>query len=99
MLLALRRRLRLPLPLSPYPGCGQKVDTVADALACPWTGLLAKRAKVVERAWLRVAREAVGAEGQVVPQQCFAYTTAPGVRPENRPTGQHSAATPLLCHR
>ncbi|OLP84539.1 hypothetical protein AK812_SmicGene34572, partial [Symbiodinium microadriaticum] len=29
------------------------------------TGLLARRAKIVERAWIRVAREAVGAEGQV----------------------------------
>ncbi|OLQ04498.1 hypothetical protein AK812_SmicGene12450 [Symbiodinium microadriaticum] len=27
------------------------------------TGLLARRAKIVERAWVRVAREAVGAEG------------------------------------
>ena len=39
------------------------------ALAYPRTGLLARRAKVVERAWIRVAREAVGPEGQVIPQQ------------------------------
>ena len=49
---------------------GHKSTDVGDhALACPRTGLLARRAKVVERAWVRVAREAVGAEGQVVPQQ------------------------------
>ena len=45
------------------------------ALACSRTGLLARRAKVVERVWVRVAREAVGAEGQVV-QQWLARTTA-----------------------
>ena len=54
--LALRRRLRLPLPLCPIrcgpgPGCGQRVDPLGDhALACPRTGLLARRAKTVERA-------------------------------------------------
>ena len=51
------------------------------ALACPRTGLLARRAKVVERAWIRVAREPVGPEGQVIPQQWFAHTTAPNVEP------------------
>ena len=51
MQLALRRRLRLPLPLSPNrcgpsPGCGQQVDEYGDhALACPRTELLARRAK------------------------------------------------------
>ena len=38
----------------------------------------------VERAWVRVAREAVGAEGQVVPQQWLTYTTAPGVPASDR---------------
>ena len=90
MQLALQRRLRLPLPLNPHrcgpnPGCGGLVDGLGDhALACPRTGLLARRAKVVERAWLRVAREAVGPEGQVVPQQWLGHTTAPGMRPEDR---------------
>ena len=50
----------------------------------PRTGLLARRAKVVERVWIRVAREAVGSEGQVVPQQWLAHTTAPGVAPGDR---------------
>eukprot|EP00439_Symbiodinium_sp_Y106_P036977 s2904_g4.t1 len=50
-----------------------QVDRLGDdVLACPRTGLLARRAKLVERAWVRVAREAVGAEGQVVPQQWLA---------------------------
>ena len=54
------------------PGCGRLVDEHGDhALACP-TGLLARRAKVVERAWVRIAREAVGPYGQVVPQQWLA---------------------------
>ena len=84
MQVALRRRLRLPLALcsdrcAPDPGCGGRVDAMGGhALACPRTGLLARRAKVlhVERAWVRVAREAVGPEGQVVPQQWLAHTTA-----------------------
>ena len=88
--LALRRRLRLPLPLSPNrcapsPGCGQQVDEYGDhALACPRTGLLARRAKIVERAWVRVAREAVGSDGQVIPQQWLVRTTAPGVPADDR---------------
>ena len=40
--------------------------------------------KSSERAWVRVAREAVGPEGQVVPQQWLAHTTAPGVQPQDR---------------
>jgi len=61
------------------------VDRFGDrALACPRTGLLARRAKVVERAWVRVAREAMGAEGQVVPQQWLARTTAPNVGAQDR---------------
>ena len=90
MQLALRRRLRLPLHLSsrrcgPSPGCGAQVDAFGDhALACPRTGLLARRAKILERAWVRVAREAVGADGQVIPQQWLAHTTAPNVDPTDR---------------
>ena len=64
MQLALRRRLRMPLPIShgrcgPTHGCGGQVDRFGDhALACPRTGLLARRAKTLEHAWVRVAREA-----------------------------------------
>jgi hypothetical protein len=39
---------------------------------------------VLEQAWVRVAREAVGPEGRVVPQQWLARTTAPGVPPQDR---------------
>ena len=48
------------------------------------TGLLARRAKVLERAWVRVAREAVGPDGQVVPQEWLAHTTALQVDPIDR---------------
>ena len=89
MQIALRRRLRQPLPLhgatcGPNPGCGAVVHSLGDhALACPRTGLLARRAELVERAWVRVAREAMGPECQVVPQQLLAHTTAPGVGAED----------------
>ena len=83
--------MRLPLPIAPNrcggegPGCGGVADAFGDhALACPRNGLLARRAKVVERAWVRVAREAVGPEGQVVPQQWLAHTTAVGVDARDR---------------
>ena len=76
MQIALRRRLRLPLPLAPLRcgeggahGCGRHTDEFGDhSLACPRTGLLARRAKGLEWAWVRVACEAVGPEGRVVPQ-------------------------------
>ena len=60
MQLAQRRRLRLPLHLGsrrcgPSPGCGAQVDAFGDhALA----GFLARRAKILERASVRVAKEA-----------------------------------------
>ena len=92
MQIALRRRLRLQLPLAPgrcgsaaEPGCGRRTDAFGDhALACPRTGLLARRAKLVERAWCKVVREAVGPEGHVVPQQWLVNTTAPGIAPDDR---------------
>ena len=52
--------------------------------ACPRTGLLARRAKPLEHAWVRIAREAVGPEGQVVPQQWLARTSAPHTDPADR---------------
>ena len=86
MLIALRRRLRLPLPIAPGrcgahgPGCGAAVDVYGDHYAaCPRTGLLARQAKPLERAWIRVVREAVGPKGKVVPQQWLVRTPAPGV--------------------
>ena len=87
--IALRRRLRLPLPLAPGR-CGCNLGVAAalmhyvTMLVCPWIGLLARRAKLVERAWCKVAREAVGPEGHVVPQQWRVNTTAPGVAPDDR---------------
>ena len=87
MQVALRRRLRLPLPLASRHcggerryGCGAPLDPFGDhATACHRTGLLARRAKVVELAWLRVAREAVGAEGRVIAQPLLGDTNIPGV--------------------
>ena len=68
-----------------WAGSGGHMDQFGDhALARPRTGLLARRAKTLEHAWVRVAREAVGAEGQVVPQQWLVHTTAPGVRANDR---------------
>ena len=110
MLIALlRRRLRLPLPVAPHRcgahghGCGADVDAYGDRhAACPRTGLLARRAKPLEHAWVRIAREAVGPEGQIVPQQWLARTSAPGVDPADRRRLDFVAygATPLgeaLC--
>ena len=87
-----RRRLRVVLPLAPAtcgdhdaPGCGQRSDALGDhPRKCPRRGLLARHAKVVEQAWCRAAREAVGPEGHVVPQQWLAHTTALGVASDDR---------------
>ena len=58
--------------------CYGQADALGDHfVACPRTGLLPRRGFVLERAWVQVAREAVGAEGRVVPQQWLARTTAP----------------------
>ena len=92
MHVAMRRRLRLPLPLTVLHcgaegrhGCGAEVDAYGDHhLACPRTGLLPRRGFVVERAWVQVAREAVGPEGRVVPQQWLSRTTAPQGHPDDR---------------
>eukprot|EP00434_Breviolum_minutum_P028296 symbB.v1.2.025033.t1/scaffold2409.1/size79984/1 len=89
---ALRRRLRLPLALADRrcggggnPGCGAVVDPYGDhRAACARSGLLARRAPLLEQAWVRVCREGVGGEGRVVPQQWLARTTAPGVRDDDR---------------
>ena len=110
MHLALWRRMRLPLPLTRArcggdvaPGCRAIVDNFGDhALACPRTGLLARRGFVLERAWIQVVREAIGPEGRVVPQQWLANTTAPGVAADDRLRHLRSSRArrgPLLrCH-
>lgn len=90
--LALRRRLRLPLPLAHarcgaggFPGCGRALDPLGDhGASCARSGALARRAHVLEHAWVRVAREAVGPEGRVVPQQWLSRTNAPGVPSDDR---------------
>ena len=93
MLLALRRRLRLHLPLTQAycgrdpgtHGCGRRLDGYGDHMAaCPRTGALARRGHLLEQVWTRLSREAVGAEGRVVPQQWLAATTAPGVSADDR---------------
>ena len=92
MHLALRRRMRLPLPITRArcggdgtPGCRALAHNLGDhAMACPRTGLLARRGFVLERAWIQVVREAIGPEGRVVPQQWLANTTAPGVAADDR---------------
>ena len=85
-------RLRLPLALADQrcggggnPGCGAVVDPYGDhRAACARSGLLARRAPLLEQAWVRVCREGLGGEGRVVPQQWLARTTAPGVREDDR---------------
>ena len=59
------------------PGCRALVDNLGDhAMACPRTGLRARRGFVLERAWIQVVREAIGPEGRVVPQQWLANNRA-----------------------
>ena len=45
---------------------------------------MARRAKLVEQAWLAVCCDTVGAEGHVVPQQRLSHTSAPGVPTSDR---------------
>jgi len=61
---ALRRRLRWPLPLSGgrcCRGCNKTLDLLGDrAAACPLAGRLKLRSRPLERTWARVLREAGG---------------------------------------
>ena len=93
MLICLRRRLRLPLPLSfancgqaaGSHGCGRPLDIYGDHnAACPRSGALPRRGHLLEQVWVRVCREALGPEGRVVPQQWLAATSAPGVSSADR---------------
>ena len=65
MQVALRRRLRWPLPLGPRrcggTGCARELDDLGDHWAsCMRTGRVRRRARPLERAWARVFREAGG---------------------------------------
>ena len=52
------------------PVAAVPLDPLGDhAIACPRTHGGPKMAKIVEHAWVRMAREAIGPEGQVVPQR------------------------------
>ena len=53
-------------------------------LACPRSELLARRANIVERAWVKVTCEAVGADGQVVPQRQWLSKYHSSQRPEQQ---------------
>ena len=64
-------------PLRTRQACRALVDQFGDhRAACARSGLLARHAPILERAWVRVVREAVAAEGRVVPQQWLAQTAA-----------------------
>ena len=86
---ALRRRLRIPLPLVQGTcgqhsghGCRTRIDPLGDHLAaCPRTGLLARRANPIERGWTRVLREA-GA--RVAPKQLLRDTNVPLANPDDQ---------------
>ena len=72
------------------------MDPLGDhALACSRTGLLARRAKVVEPAWVRVAREAVGAEGQVVHSSGSPTQPLPASQPRTVGASTLSSTAPL----
>ena len=59
--------------------------TLSGITPLPVRGLVCSLgAKIAERACVRVAREAAGPKGQVVPQQWLAHTTAAGVDARDR---------------
>ena len=69
-----------PPPVRPKPGVRPRGRRTGG----PCAGLSPDRTAGQTGKSVRVAREAVGPEGQVVPQQWLAHTTAPGVRPDDR---------------
>ena len=79
---AIRRRLRWPLPLSGGTccrGCGQNLDPLGDrAAACAVSGRLKLRSRPLEKTWVRVIREA----GARVRENVFLRDTAlPNIDP------------------
>ena len=81
MQVALRRRLRWPLPLCAAQCNGRACRKVLDQLgdhraACPLSGRLKRRSRPVERIWSRIFREA-GA--RVVEDVFLRNTSLPGI--------------------
>ena len=79
---AIRRRLRWPLPLAGgicCKGCKRELDPYGDrAAACGMSGRLKLRAGPLEKTWARVAREA---GGRVRENVLLRDTALPGVDP------------------
>ena len=88
MQIALRRRLRLPMPLAPVTAVRLAAGSVRTHLVTtPWRalgGACSPDEQKSSRAWCGVAREAAGPEGHVVPQQWLAHATAPGIASDDR---------------
>ncbi len=60
---AMRRRLRWPLPLAKHRCrgrfCAKQQDELGDhAVSCNWSGLLKLRSRPIEKVWVRILREA-----------------------------------------
>ena len=92
MLLALRRRLRLPLPLNPHrprdPGCGQAVDAFGDhAIAHPRTDVWPdwqKSSNERGSAWPGKPSERKDGRPSRATTVWLSHMTAPGVRSYDR---------------
>ena len=82
---------RLPLSEAEVPRTGTRVDVAGETRPTVLLLILMARSNRVCVAIqagvsyrVRVAREAVGAEGRVVPQQWLLHTTAPGIPADDR---------------
>ncbi len=97
---ALRRRLRWPLPVGAGAcsgrSCRRRLDALGDHMAsCHLSGRLGRRSKPLERTWARVFREA-GA--RVAENVYLRDTTLQGIRP-NDGRRLEIVATGLPMHR